>query len=288
VNRVERSLTNREVFVQNSCRAVGAGPTPARLGRPKKAGKLLTSVRFASLALIASLLSATGLAADARVTLLTRQLANTKDPRVRAQTVLLLAQTQSAEAVAPLCASLKDPESIVRGAAAAALGDLHTDPALQCLQSALGEKDSGVRAAIEKALAPAPAESASGGLYLNLEPVADNGVGVDSNLLTLAHTVLRTQLTELGATFAPPGEEKKAAQAVIKSKALRGYQVKMQLSPGATEKQLKVEMLILSYPERALQGSWNVKASGGKPESLIKVMVPKVVQDAAGDLNWKQ
>lgn len=245
-------------------------------------------MRFASVALLGSFLSANAVAADARVTLLSRQLANTKDPRVRAQTVLLLAQTQSDEAVSPLCASLKDPESIVRAAAANALGDIHTDAALQCLKAALGEQDTAVRAAMEKALTPAPAPGPAGGLYLNLEPVADNGVGVDSTLLTLAHTVLRSQLTELGATFAPPGEEKKAAQAVIKQKALRGYQVKMQLSPGATEKQLKVEMLIMTYPDHALQGSWNVKASGGKPESLIKAMVPKVVQDAAGDLNWKQ
>ena len=79
----------------------------------------------------------------------------------------------------------------------------------------------------------------------------------------------------------------KAAQALIKSRALRGFQVRMQLAPGEKDKQLKVEMLIMTYPEQALQGSWNVKASGGKPESLIKAMVPKVIDDAAGDLNWK-
>jgi hypothetical protein len=51
---------------------------------------------------------------------------------------------------------------------------------------------------------------------------------------------------------------------------------------------LKIEMLIMTYPEQALKGSWNVKAAGGKPESLIKAMVPRVVDDAASDLEWKK
>jgi glycogen synthase len=125
------------------------------------------------------------------------------------------------------------------------------------------------------------------GLYLNVEPIADKVGGLDDTLLSLTDTLLRKKLTELGASFAPAGEEKKAAQALIKKQNLRGYQVRVQLAPGASEKQLKVEMLIMTYPEQALQGSWNVKASGAKPETLIKAMVPKVVDDAAGDLNWK-
>lgn len=253
----------------------------------EKLGRLDVLVRLATVALVGSFVSTSALAADARVTLLSKQLTTMKDPRVRAQTVLLLGQTQSEDAVAPLCLALRDAESVVRAAAANALGDLHTPSASACLTAALGEQDPSVRAAMEKALTP-PALEGKGGLYLNIEPIADNGGGFDANLLTLAHSVLKSQLTDLGATFAPPNEEKKAAQAVIKSKSLRGYQVKMQLTPGATEKQLKVEMLILSYPDHALQGSWNVKGSGAKPESLIKAMVPKVVNDAAGDLNWKQ
>lgn len=249
-------------------------------------GRVDVLVRFATVALVGSVASS-ALAADARVTLLSKQLTTMKDPRVRAQTVLLLGQTQSEEAVAPLCTALKDGEAVVRAAAANALGELHSASATACLRTALGEQDPSVRTAMEKALTPVPNEG-SGGLYLSLEPTADNGGAFDPNLLTLAHSVLKSQLSELGATFAPPNEEKKAAQALMKSKGLRGYQVKMQLSPGSTEKQLKVEMLILTYPDHAIQGSWNVKGSGGKPESLIKAMVPKVVNDAAGDLNWKQ
>jgi hypothetical protein len=43
----------------------------------------------------------------------------------------------------------------------------------------------------------------------------------------------------------------------------------------------------MTYPDQSLKGTWNVKASGGKPESLIKAMVPRVVEDAAADLEWK-
>jgi hypothetical protein len=251
-------------------------------------------VRFVPVSVVVSLVPVVVLAADARVTLLSKQLAGSKDPRVRAQTVLLLGQTGSAEAVEPLCGALKDGESVVRAAAANALGDLKQESGMACLKAALGEADPSVRAAMEKALtgstpAPAPGVAPAGhqGLYLNVEPIADKVGGLDDTLLSLTDTLLRKKLTELGANFAPAGEEKKAAQALIKKQNLRGYQVRVQLAPGASEKQLKVEMLIMTYPEQALQGSWNVKASGAKPETLIKAMVPKVVDDAAGDLNWK-
>lgn len=242
-------------------------------------------MRFASLAVVASVLASSALAADARVALLSKQLANTKDPRVRSQTVLLLGQTQSDEAVPHLCAALKDSESVVRAAAASALGELGNEEALDCLKAGLGEADPQVRAAMQRALSNKSV--AKGSLYFNVEPTADTAGSLSPSLVTLAHETLTRQLTTLGASFAPAGEEKKAAQALIKSRALRGYQVRMQLAPGATEKQLKVEMLIMTYPDQALQGSWNVKASGSKPEALIKAMVPKVVEDAAGDLNWK-
>jgi hypothetical protein len=235
-----------------------------------------------SLCVAFGFLASTALGADPRVTLLSKQLTTTKDPRVRAQTVLLLGQTGSEDAVPPLCMQLKDAESIVRAAAANALGELRLESATTCLKSALGEPDASVRAAMEKALSTPSLQK--GALYLHIEPISG---GLDTNLVSLADGLLKSHLSTMGATFAPAGEEKKAAQALIKSRALRGFQVRMQLAPGEKDKQLKVEMLIMTYPEQALQGSWNVKASGGKPESLIKAMVPKVIDDAAGDLNWK-
>ena len=62
-------------------------------------------------ALVVCLMSAAAYAEeDARVTYLIKQLAGAKDPRVRAQTVLLLGSTGSDGAVAPVCGTLKDPD----------------------------------------------------------------------------------------------------------------------------------------------------------------------------------
>lgn len=231
-------------------------------------------------------------AEDARIPFLTKQLAGAKDARVRAQTVLLLGQTRSEAAVTPLCGALKDNESVVRAAAAAALGELHTGDSTKCLKNATGENDSAVKAAIEKSLAAiekalAQPQVTPGGLYVQIEPVQDKIGDLAPNLLVLADQVMRDKLSDLGANIAPPNEDKKSAASLIRVKKLKGFQLRMQLLPGSTEKGLKVEMLIMSYPDQALKGSWNVKAAGGKPESLIKAMVPRVLDDAANDLEWK-
>ena len=204
---------------------------------------------------------------------------------MRAQTVLLLGQTGADSAVPPVCGVLKDGESIVRSAAAAALGEIRSEAAIACLQSAMGEADPGVRAAMLKALALGAL--ASGGLYLQVEPVQDKIGDLPSNILALADQLMREKLSSMGANIAPQNEDKKSAASLIRARKLKGFQLRMQLLPGSSDKGLKVEMLIMSYPEQALKGSWNVKAAGGKQESLIKAMVPRVLDDAAKDLEWK-
>jgi len=226
-------------------------------------------------------------AEDARVTFLSRQMAGAKDARLKAQTVLLLGQTGSESAVAMVCGALKDNEPVVRSAAASALGELSNDAALACLKGRQGETDSGVRAAIEKAIAQGAI--ASGALYLQVEPIQDKVGDLPGNVVQLAERVMREKLlNSYNATFAPVDEDKKSAASLIRARKLKGFQLRMQLLPGSSEKGLKIEMLIMTYPEQALKGSWNVKAAGGKPESLIKAMVPRVVDDAASDLEWKK
>ncbi len=222
---------------------------------------------------------------DARVTYLIKQLAGAKDPRVRAQTVLLLGQTGSDSAVAPVCSVLKDSESVVRSAAASALGEIRSSSAIACIQAAMNESDPGVRAAMAKAIALGAL--VSGGLYLQVEPIQDKVGDLPTNILALADQLMREKLSSMGANIAPQNEDKKSATNLIRARKLKGFQLRMQLLPGSTDKGLKVEMLIMSYPEQALKGSWNVKAAGGKHESLIKAMVPRVLDDAAKDLEWK-
>lgn len=228
-------------------------------------------------------------AEDPRVTLLSRQLASAKDPRNRVQIVVLLGQTKHESAVSYLCSALKDQEPLVRTAAASSLGELALPSAIACLKGALGEGDPTVRAAMERALkAGAAATSvARGALYVSLEPVQDKVGDLPANLLQLAEEKMREKLESMGATFAPPAEDKKKAAALVRTQQLKAYQLRLQLLPGESAKGLKVEMLIMTYPDQSLKGTWNVKASGGKPESLIKAMVPRVVEDAATDLEWQ-
>jgi hypothetical protein len=138
---------------------------------------------------------------------------------------------------------------------------------------------------MEKALAQGAVTT--GGLYVAVEPVQDKFGGLPSNVMDLADRLMREKLAEMGASIAPQNEDKKSAASLIRARKLKGYLLRMQLLPGSNEKGLKVEMLIMTYPDQALKGSWNVKAAGGKQESLIKAMVPRVLEDAAKDLEWK-
>jgi hypothetical protein len=233
-------------------------------------------------------LSAPAWAADARVTILKRQLDSTKDPRLRSQTVLLLGRTGSPEAVEPLCSVLKDSEALVRAAAASALGDLKNADALKCLKAALGEKDASVRAALERAIKAATPAAAIGKLYVSVDPVEDKVGGLPDSVLQLADRLVREKLSGFGASFAPAGEDRKAAMALIRANGSRGYVLRVQIHPHPDGAGLKLELLVMTYPDQSLKGSWNVKAkSNAKPESLVKAMVPRVLDDAAADLEWK-
>ncbi len=232
--------------------------------------------------------SAAGAQADARMAFLTRQLSSARDPRARAQTALVLGASKSPAAVAPLCAALKDPEALVRSAVARALGDLKDSSAASCLKSAAGDSDGDVRAAIAKALeaTAGPAGPVAGGLYVAIAPIVDKTNGQSAEVLRLTDELLRAKLAKLGAAFAPAGEDRAAAAALIRSRKLKGWLLRLQLLSAGNG--LKVSLLCLTYPDQSLKGDYSVKASGAKPPELLKVMVPKVVDDAADDLEWSK
>ena len=196
------------------------------------------------------------LAQDARVSFLAKQLKAAKDPRVRAQTVVILAGTASPAAVAPLCEAMRDEEVVVRAAAANALGELRLPEGLACLKNALSEKDPSVRAAIQRAIAleprAPPSTATIGGLYFSLEAINDK-VGVPAEVAQLANDLLKQKLASIGASFAPQGESKPQAATVIKARKLRGYLLRVNLLPNASNG-LKLEVLVMTYPEQSLQG----------------------------------
>ena len=226
---------------------------------------------------------------DARMAFLTKQLSGSKDPRARAQTALVLGASKDPLAVQPLCAALKDPEPVVRNAVARALGGLKGPASSACLKQAKDDPDPDVRASVLKALeaSAAPAGPTIGGLYVALEPIVDKTGALSPEVLKLTEDLLRAKLLTMGVAFAPAGEDKAAAVSLIRSRKLKGWLLRLQLLPQANNG-LKVSLLCMTYPEQSLKGDYTVKASGAKAPDLLKLMVPKVVDDAADDLEWSK
>lgn len=230
---------------------------------------------------LALLLAADASAQDARVKFLSKQL-SAKDARLRAQACTTLGKTGSEDAVKPLCSGLSDAEPIVRSACAGGLGELKAESGMACLKDAKNDPDSSVRKAIELALA---ANRPSGGLYVAIDPI-NNEVSAGSEVVGLARELLKKELASMGASVAPDGETESQAKVAISKGNFKGYLMRANLKTNGASG-LKLEILIMTYPDKALQGTWNVKAAGGKHDAQLKAMVPKVVNDAAYDLEWK-
>lgn len=236
------------------------------------------------LLLSALLAAAPALGQDARINFLSKQLSTASDPRTRAQTALILGKSNNPAAVAPLCNALKDAEAVVRSAVAGALGELKQPEGLNCLKSVLKDPDPNVRQAAQRVLDSASAPPVQqGGLHVAVEPVIDKVGSLTPDVLTLAESLIKEKVTAMGGQLTQPIDPKAGKP----PKGLpKGFQLRAQLTPG-DDKSLKLEILVMTYPDLALQGTWNVKAKGAKPETLLKKMVPVVVDNAANELEWK-
>jgi HEAT repeat protein len=232
--------------------------------------------------LSALLLAGPALAQDAKISLLSKQLSSASDPRTRAQAALLLGKLNSAKAVPSLCKGMQDNEAIVRSAVAGALGELKFPESIECLKAAKSDGDPTVRAAVLRSLevlSPKPQ-----GLVVAVEAVKDKVGSLSTDILQLTENLIREKLASMGATIAPALDAKAAAAA---KNAPTGWQLQPALSSnGGTG--LKLEILILSYPDLALRCQVKVGAKGGKPEAQLKALVPKAVSDGASECEWKQ
>lgn len=268
------------------------------LAAAKKGLTLSPSSREARLAVASRQLDA-GKVKDAKATLqpLTSMADVPAEPLLRVALVLLdaadcksaspLLQAASERAAGPRAARTKG--RALYGLAVCEAKQGHAEPAKAAYGKAL---ETGFRAmqldpALAKLVKPADTDVATeptasaGRLYLRLQPIPA------SDLSPLVEKLLRAKLESLGASFAPEGEDKKTALAAIKANHLKGFQLGVTLEAGEAPGSMKVQLLVMSYPEQALKGSWSVKASGGKPDKLVTAMVNRVVDDAAGDLDWK-
>ena len=267
------------------------------LAAAKKGLTLTPQSREARLAVASRQLDA-GKVKDAKATLqpLTAMADVPAEPLLRVALVLLdaddcksaapLLEAASERAAGPRAARTKG--RALYGLAVCEAKQGRAEPAKAAYTKAL---ETGFRTAqLDPALAKlvkSPAQDAAsapttpGGLYLRLQPVPPG------DLSPLVEKLLRAKLEALGAAFAPDGEDKKTALSAIKANHLKGFQLGVTLEAGEAPGSMKVQLLVMSYPEQALKGSWSVKASGGKPEKLVTAMVNRVVDDAAGDLDWK-
>jgi hypothetical protein len=200
-------------------------------------------------------------------------LANNEDFRVRTQAALALGASKNEKAVMPLCSALADSNTTVRAASAAALGRLALRSGQDCLQKRLGSETSDVvKATIQKAI-----DAIKGGGAGNAEPVFDSDskfyisigkttdkTGRNSQEVDgIVRSAMSAKLGQTAGFVAAPATE---TQAEAKKRLAAHAGVKgFFLSPGVAPPdysngnlKVKIEVAMLSYPEKNLIGSFSV------------------------------
>jgi hypothetical protein len=223
---------------------------------------------------------------------------------VRTQAALALGASKSERAVTPLCSALGDANTTVRAASAAALGRLALRSGQGCLEKRLSSESSDVvKATIQKAIdaikggGAGGAEPAFGGdskFYISIGKTTDktgrSGAEVD-NIVRAAMTSKVGQTS--GFVAAPPNETPAEAKRRLAAHAgVKGFF----LSPGVAPPdysngnlKVKIEVAMLSYPEKNLIGSFSVNltepgVSPGSTESendLIRMAAERAIDKFA-------
>jgi HEAT repeat protein len=223
---------------------------------------------------------------DSRTAALSKQLGVGQEPRLRAQAAQGLGSSDDPEAVKPLCNGLKDPSEQVRAAAAQALGKLKEVTGLECLKSRKGETDAAAKAAIQASTqALQDLRDQTPRLYVQFAGVKDKTGHLKPDVVKFAEARMRRKLTQVGALLAPAKESKAAAQGVLRKHGIHGFRVQAEIHDTASGG-LKVRVVCIGYPDQALLGDVEVQASGAKPEELLKVLAPRIVEEAADTFEW--
>lgn len=246
-------------------------------------------MRCSLLFLVLSLLTLPGAVlaqVDSRTAALSRQLGEGQEPRVRSQAAQGLGSSDDPEAVKPLCAGLKDPSEQVRAAAAQALGKLKEMAGLECLKARKGEKDAVARAAIETSIQTLrELKKQTPRVYVHFAGVKDKTGALRPEVVRFSEARMRRKLTQVGALLAPAKEGKAAAQGVLRKHGIQGFRVQGEIH-STDSGGLLVRMVCLGYPDQALLGDVEVQASGAKPEDLLKVLAPRIIEEAADTFEW--
>ena len=223
---------------------------------------------------------------DSRTASLSKQLGQGQEPRARSQAAQGLGSSDDPEAVKPLCAGLKDPSEQVRAAAAQALGKLKEVAGLECLKARKGETDAAAQAAIKASMqALQELKSQTPRVYVHFVGVKDKTGELRPEVVKFAEARMKRKLTQMGAQLAPAKESKTAAKGVLRKHGINGFRVQAEIHPTESGG-LLVRMVCIGYPDQALLGDVEVQASGAKPEDLLKVLAPRIVEEAADTFEW--
>jgi len=224
---------------------------------------------------------------DARVAALGRQLATGKDPGIRSRAAQGLGASDDPEAVRPLCGGLEDASEVVRAASAKGLGALQEVSGLDCLKAHSREADAVTAASIRESIRTIEEFKARApSLYIAFDGVKDRTGTLPPELLRHTEQRFARRLVRVGARLAPRGEGKAAARGVLKKHGLPGYLLMAEVHP-TDGGGLRLTVVCLSYPERALLGQVEVQASGAGPAELLKALIPRAIEEAADTFEWR-
>jgi HEAT repeats len=222
---------------------------------------------------------------DPQTASLGKRLRQGAEPQHRSQAALALGASDDPEALKPLCEGLKDPSEQVRAAVAQALGKLEEVAGLECLK-ARKETDAAAQAAIKASTeALQVLRDRAPRVYVYFTGVKDKTGALSSALVESTEARMRRKLFQLGALLAPAKESKAAAQGVLRKHGIQGYRLQAEVHP-TDGGGLRVTMVCISYPDQALLGGVELKASGAEPEDLLKALAPRIIEEAADTFDW--
>jgi HEAT repeats len=257
-------------------------------------------------ALLGTLLTSTAAVAQTSdMQRLIYNLASSDDFRVRTQAALALGASKSERAVGPLCSALSDANTTVRAASAAALGRLGQRAGQPCLEKRLGVESSDVvKATIQKALdiiksggagGAEPAFVADTRFYVAIGKTTDKTGRGSAEVDTIVRAAMTAKLGQTAGFLAAPNGETlaDAKRRLGKHPGVKAFF----LSPGVSlpdyangNLKIKIEIAMLSYPEKNLIGSFSVNltepgVSPGSTENeneLIRMAAERAVDKFAG------
>lgn len=200
-------------------------------------------------------------------------LANSDDFRVRTQAALALGASKSEKAAPPLCSALGDSNTTVRTASAAALGRLALRAGRDCLERRLGSESSDVvKAAIQKALDAIKLGGAGGAepafandtkFYVAIGKTTDKTGRGSAEVDGIVRSAMSSKVGQTAGLLAAPANESPAdaKRRLAAHAGVKGFY----LSPGVAPPdyaggnlKVKLEVAMLSYPEKNLLGSYSV------------------------------